>query len=482
MKDFPFIGREDELSSLYNLTCKKTSSLVAICGRRRIGKSRLVEEFAKKNIGCKFLSFSGLAPSDTTTADSQREEFAKQLSEKLSLPPLKSDDWSTLFTHLAREVRNGKVVILFDEISWMGGKDKTFVGKLKNAWDLEFKNNSELVLILCGSVSAWIEKNILRHTGFVGRFSLVLDLDELSIKESNEFLNKMGFCSSAYERCKILAVTGGVPRYIEEVNPNLLADENIKNMCFKKSGILFREFESIFSDIFSRRSKTYENILRELINGCKELGEIAISTEITKNGHLSEYMLDLIKSGFVKRDLAWNIKEKSISKLGFYRLSDNYLRFYLKYIEPNSNQIVRGHFNYKSLSTLPAFESIMALQFENLVLGNGNLVIKKLGVGLEDVINDGAYFQRAQKSRRIKGCQIDYLVQLKSKILYACEIKFSINEVGVSVVSEMQEKLQRFSIPKGFFVIPVLIHINGVSDSVVSSDYFRIIDFTEMMQ
>ncbi|PCJ23557.1 MAG: ATPase [Rickettsiales bacterium] len=480
MQDFPFMGREYELKSLYDLTQKKSASLVVLRGRRRIGKSRLAKEFATKYkpVKCRFISFAGLVPTNDTAA-TQKEEFARQLAKNLNLPPIKADDWGDIFTHLARETQSGRVVILFDEISWMGSKDPSFLGKLKNAWDLEFKNNSNLILILCGSVSSWIEENILKSTGFMGRLSLVLDLQELKLDESNQFLSKIGFCDSVYERFKVLSVTGGVPRYLEEINPSKLADENIKDLCFKSSGILFREFNDIFLDIFARRSKTYEKITRTLVTGRKELKDIAKAIGTQKSGHLSEYLSDLVKSGFIKRDYVWRIKDNKESKLSYYRLSDNYLRFYLKYIEPNKSKIENGHFDNKALSTLPAFDSIMGLQFENLVLANRQLVLQKLNISPEDVVNDHPYFQRPQQ--RVEGCQIDYLIQLKQNILYACEVKFSRKEAGMSVIQDMKQKLDKFILPKGFAIIPVLININGVSDSVRDSDYFRLIDFSDML-
>ena len=164
MKEFPFVGRVNELKSLMDLTQKRSSSLIVIRGRRRIGKSRLVEEFAKNY---RFLRFAGLYPTEATTAQSQREEFSKQLSLNLNAPQIIANDWTDLFLSLARETQQGRVIILFDEISWMGSKDSDFLGKLKNAWDLELKKNPELILILCGSVSVWIEKNILHITIFL---------------------------------------------------------------------------------------------------------------------------------------------------------------------------------------------------------------------------------------------------------------------------------------------------------------------------
>jgi len=158
-----FIGRIDELRELKDLLNKNTASLVILKGRRRIGKSRLIEEFAKKEV---FYFFSGIPATEKTTKQSQLDEFSRQLSAQTGLPEIQADDWSKLFLLLAEKVKRGRVVILFDEISWMGSKDPDFLGKLKNAWDLHFKKNSRLLLVLCGSVSSWIEKNIINNTGF----------------------------------------------------------------------------------------------------------------------------------------------------------------------------------------------------------------------------------------------------------------------------------------------------------------------------
>jgi AAA+ ATPase superfamily predicted ATPase len=478
MDELPFIGRKIELKGLVDLTKKKAASLVVIRGRRRIGKSRLVRKFAEKY---RFLSFSGLPPADQTTEQSQRKIFAEQLANNLKLPPIQSEDWVDLFSFLARETKTGRTIILLDEISWIGSKDPDFLGKLKNAWDLEFKKNPELILILCGSVSVWIEKNILRNTGFVGRLSWVLDLEELSIQESNELLMALKFRGDAYEKFKILAVTGGIPRYLEEIKPDRLADENIKSLCFVKEGVLFREFQEIFVDIFAKRSETYKKIVAILVDGDKDLSHIAEQLNIGKSGHLSHYLNDLIQSGFIKCDKTWNIKDNKISNLGRYRLSDNYLRFYLKYIEKNKMRIERKLFEKSALSALPSFDTIMGLQFENLVLNNRTFIWKNLRIYPEDIITDNPYFQKPQL--RKKGCQIDYLIQTRAKVLYLCEIKFSKQPIKSDVIDALREKQDRFSLPRGFSLLPVLIHVNGVSESLVDAEYFsHIIDFSDFLQ
>lgn len=477
MYNLPFVGRKKELECLTRLTHKKTSSLVVIRGRRRIGKSRLVKEFAKSY---RFLSFAGLAPNKKTTAQSQRNEFSRQMTHSLKMPSLQMEDWGDLFSFLARETKSGRVVILFDEISWMGSKDADFLGKLKNAWDLEFKENPELMLILCGSVSAWIEENILRSTGFMGRLSSVLDLNELSVAECHQLITEIGFRGNAYEKFKLLSVTGGIPRYLEEIKPDCLADENIRELCFTKQGTLFREFQEIFLDIFARRSETYKKIIESLVDGDKELSEITSYLGRSKNGHVGAYLNDLSISGFIKRDHTWNIKDRKESVLSYYRLSDNYLRFYLKYIESNKNKIETDHFENNPLSSLPGFDSIMGLQFENMVLNNRDFIWKKLYIHPSDIVTDNPYFQKPQA--RKKGCQIDYLIQTKANVLYACEIKFSRQEIRTEVIDEIKQKLESFYLPRGFSIMPVLIHINGVSEKIIDVQYFsHIINFGELL-
>src|SRR3989338_6958988 len=194
-----FIGRKEELKLLRTLFDKRSASLVIVKGRRRIGKSRLIKEFAKDS---PFYEFAGIPLENPMTAQMQREAFKLQLEKKFNLSELKADDWGSLFSVLAKQTSQGKAIVLLDEISWMGAKDPTFLGNLKNAWDMEFSSNPNLILILCGSVSSWIEKNIVNSTGFVGRPSLYLTLEELPLSDCNLFWDKLGGGVSAYEKLK----------------------------------------------------------------------------------------------------------------------------------------------------------------------------------------------------------------------------------------------------------------------------------------
>jgi AAA+ ATPase superfamily predicted ATPase len=469
-----FIGRKRELEILNGLKAKKNGSLVAITGRRRIGKSRLATEFGKSY---KFYSFFGFPPTPDTTAQDQRRNFSLQL-EKYFHTPVRYDSWYEMFCFLSNATLAENVVILFDEISWMGSKDNEFLGSLKTVWDQEFSKNNQLVLLICGSISTWIERNILSSTGFLGRISLRIDLKGLSLKESVEFWDHKH--ASSYDIFKILSVTGGVPRYLEEVNVKQSAEENIKNLCFTAGGVLVNEFDQIFSDLFDNKHDLYRRIVIALMNGPQTRNEVASQISLPSNGILTEYLEDLEKAGFISRNYTWHIKSEAKSSLSCYRISDNYVRFYLKYILPNLDGIKKGNFTEINLLNLEHWSSVMGLQFENLVINNRKLILEKLGILPETVINDGPYFQK--KTKRADGCQIDYLVQAKLNELYVIEIKFSRRELDKGIISEMENKLNALTKPKNYSIRPVVIHVNGIQDNVAEEGYFyKIIDFSSLL-
>jgi len=473
-----FLGREKELGHLIHLKLDGYSRFVAIKGRRRIGKSRLIEEFSK-SFPKKFL-FSGLVPTSGVTSQAQREEFIQQMVRQ-GLPNIKGNDWSEIFFALSKEVKKGSVLIALDEIAWMGSKDPAFLGKLKIAWDQFFEKNHKLVLVIASSISSWIDKNILNSTGFFGRVDLMLTLEELSIRDCVKFWKDRQQSVSSHEKLKVLAVTGGVPKYLELINPRISAEENIRKLCFLKSGPLFNEFERIFHDLFSRRSEIYKKIVLSLSNHhSMSQEEISREVGIQSGKTFSDYLKDLAEAGFISADFSWDIKSTRVSKLRKYRLSDNYLRFYLKYIEPNKQKVLKGDFENASPTKVIHWDAIMGIQFENLVIRNRIELLKELQISSENCTYDGPFFQTRSKDR--KGCQIDYLIQTKSSV-YVCEIKFSKNPIGPKVIEEVKKKIDALVIPKHVSYRPVLIHVGGVTDEVVYRDYFdKIIDWSELLK
>jgi uncharacterized protein len=463
-----FIGRNAELTELGWALKKETASLLLVRGRRRVGKSRLIEEFARPY---RFLSIIGLPPNEQTTRETELAEFSRQFSVALDLPPVLFNDWGDAFHHLARATAKGRVIILLDEISWMGSSDPSFLGKLKTAWDTQLKKNDKLILVLCGSASSWIEKNILSSTGFVGRVSRTLTLEELPLDQCARFWPDPDGNISAYEKAKLLAVTGGIPRYLEEIDASRPSEENIKRMCFTRGGLLVSEFSQIFNDLFLHNSPNYRHLLGALVSESMNNQEITEHLETGQTGRISGYLEELAIAGFIKRDYSWDLKTGlDHPKISRYRLSDNYLRFYLKYMEQRLSQIERGVYRFKSLEHLPEWQPIMGLQLENLVLNSRSMLHDAVQLDPNSVMNENPYFQTVTAEQ--PGCQIDFMIQTKFSCLYICEIRFSTRPIGAEVVREVQDKINRLRRPKHFSCRPVLIHINGVTPEIQESDYF----------
>lgn len=477
-----FVGRREELRKIADIRRsfeqKGQACLIVIKGRRRLGKSRLIEEAAK---GSRFLAFSGLAPTAEITAQDQRDVFSKQLSEQCYHPQEIFSDWNDAFYALVHLLSPMPTLILFDEISWMGSQDPTFVPKLKALWDLLLQNHPQLTLVFCGSVSTWIEENIINSTGFFGRISLVIDLQPLSLPECARFLDTFGFKGSNYDIYKLLAVCGGIPWYLEQLFAFDMADANIKRLCFTKDGLLTTEFDRIFCDLFHQRGPLYKSILITLAKGMATAGELRRQVQYPSSGTFSTVLHELISAGFITQHYQWSLQSGRPSKFSLYRLSDPYIRFYLKYIEPNILKISQNSFEDLVLSGLPGWDAMMGFQVESLLLKNRPLLLQSLNVAAADIVADNPYFQRT--TSRHKGCQVDYLVQTYSNNLFFCEFKFKKRELGLEVIEASKEAVARFSMPRRCGIAPVLFHLNGVTDRVYEQHYFyRIIDIGDFLQ
>ena len=471
-----FVGRAKQMAQLMSLWNKRMSSLVTCQGRRRIGKSRLIDEFAARS-ECRYIKLTGLAPRPKMTNADQVRYFCQRLSRYGEVRNLEASNWIEAFEeldHVLSAGGNGRTVVLLDEISWMGCHDPDFPGYLKDAWDDNLKKHDNLVLVLCGSVSSWIQKNILDSTGFVGRISLEMVLSELSVRESLQFWHEG---VSSKEVFDMLSVIGGVPRYLEEIDPSLTTDENVRRLAFLKGGTLFKDFKRIFSDVFGDRTREKGEILKALAFEAKTLSEIAEAIGKERNGHLSEALDELELAGFVERERGLNPATGEMQKIDAYRIRDNYTRFYLRYVEPYSAMIRRGAYSFVSLEGLPQWGTVLGLQFENLVLNNSEDLIARLGLDRSLVLSCASYRKPSGRMRTKsdglesdRGCQIDLLIQLK-QAMYVVEVKRK-DRIDADVVEEVRQKIGRLPNPRGLSVRPVLVYDGKLSPSVTENGYF----------
>ena len=473
-----FYGREEDLTDLNDLWKKRTASLVTCKGRRRIGKSTLVEEFARRS-RARFIEIVGEAPRKGMTNADQLKVFSRQLDDvaksKKAEPP---SDWFEAFRRLDEVLDARKTVVLLDEISWMGQFDPDFPGELKTAWDTRFKKHPNLILVLCGSVSTWIEGNILNNTGFVGRATQNITLRELPLDCCTRFWGRSAERIAPAEIIDVLSVTGGVPRYLEEVNPSLSANENIRRLCFMPKAILRDDFSKIFNSVFGDNATSKKKILETLSAAPMTLSEIASGMGVERGGVISEHLSELETAGFISEDAGINPATGKDAKSVRYRISDNYTRFYLRYIRPNERMIDKGVFRFNSLEALPGWDTILGLQFENLIANNLPLLLPRLG--FDRVLLKSAAPWRQQPTARRKGCQIDLLLQSERSVC-VIEIKRR-KEIGREVASEVAAKVKALGMPRDISVRTALVYDGHLAPCVEAEGFFdTLIPVSELM-
>lgn len=403
----------------------------------------------------------------------QLDHFIKSLADQTGASNEPVDNWLEAFHRLDDQIDDSKrTVVLLDEVSWMGGYDVDYPGRLRTAWETYFHRHAKLVVAVCGSVSTWIRENILDNTGFTGRFSRDYVLSELSLSECAEFWRQVRDRVQTKEIFDVLSVTGGVPRYLEEVDPGLSAEENIRRMCFMPSGELFKDFDAIFSPIFGTEIDLKRKILEALADGPLSAAELAERFGLDRNGRISAVLRELKEGGFLSDDTGINPETGLRARVGKYRLRDNYTRFYLKYVAPRKPQIEAGTFRFVSLAMLPGWESVMGLQFENLIVNNAMSLVPHLHLG-NSIIESAAPYRNARKTADggRGGCQVDLLVQTPMTA-YVVEIKRKRREIDESVIGEVQRKLERIPRRKNLSLRPVLVYDGEVSPQVEGSGFF----------
>ena len=460
-----FVGRERELESLRALLGKGTASLVACRGRRRIGKSTLFKEFARREkLG--FISIEGLGPRKGQTDADQLRNFGERLAEqtrgKVKLP----GSWPEAFALLSKRIpKRGRQLVLLDEISWMGRHEPDFPGYLKNGWDDELKHHDNLILVICGSVSSWVRRNLLDSATFGGRFSRDIVLRELPLAQCAAFWRERRADLSSRELLDVLSVTGGVPRYLEEVDPTLSAAENIRLLCFTPDGPLFKDFSAMFGEVFGETVRVKGDVLRALADGPLSLNDIAAALGVERGGSLGASLDELVEAGFVAKDEVLNPRTWKASRLVRYRLCDNYARFYLKYIEPHYADIKSGRFEFESLTELPGWQTIMGFQFENLVLNRVLDFREQLHLAGVSIRSAAPY-----RTTGANGVQVDLLIQTDD-VMFVIEIKRR-KQIKASIVDEVKEKIAKIRRPKHISIRKGLIYDGELAPAIKRTGYF----------
>ena len=476
-----FFGREDLIDQLAALCRKRVASLVTCRGRRRVGKTTLVERFAERE-GCRFLKFEGRRPAPGLGNEDELASFAKQLTAQTGAESATPANWFDAFRRLDAQIDDRRrTVALLDEVSWMAHYDESFADDLKMAWDGLFKKHDRLVMVLCGSVSSWIREKIIDNSAFLGRRSLDIVVPELPLADCAKFWGAAAARIDPREILDVLSVTGGVPRYLEEVDPGLSAFENVRRLCFLPNALLRTDFDEMFRDVVTQQRDFSATVLRCLADGPRSAAEIGAALSLGKGGRVSGVLARLAEAGFVAEDDARDPETGRAPRERRWRLRDNYARFFLKYVEPVAGAIDSGAFEIASLDALEGIESAMGLAFENLVANHVRDLVPLLNLRGALVVSASPYRRRGSNGPRgRKGCQIDLLVQTRRA---ACVVEVKRRrEIGREVIDEADAKIKALRLPSGVSARAALVYDGALSPVVAADGYFdAIVPFRRLL-
>ena len=460
-----FYGRDELLDDLDSLWGKNSPSLVTCRGRRRIGKSTLISRFAELS-NARFIKIEGERPDEDMNNEDELATFAEQLSLYASKDVSVANNWLQAFKSLDNVLDDRRTVVLLDEVSWLAYFDKRFAATLKIAWDNMFKNHRHLVFVVCGSVSTWIKEKIIDSRSYYGRRSLDIVVPELTLKDCARFWSGRSDRISVRDILDILSITGGVPRYLEEVNPSQSVDDNIRRMAFRPDSTLRRDFDEMFKDVITKRPRMVAMVLEALVDGPMTMSEISGAISVGAGGNVSAALDQLVEAGLVSRDIGMNPETGDEIRERRYRLSDNYVRFYLKCIRPAAKTIDAGTFRYSRLARFEEWNAVKGFAFENLIVNHYGELLPYLHLGESHVYSAAPYRKNGPKG---KGLQIDLLIQTR-RSQCVVEIKRK-NTIGRGIVDEVAEKIRRLKHAPDSSVRAALVYEGELAETVPADGY-----------
>lgn len=427
------IGRKHELAILSGAIESKRSELIAVYGRRRVGKTFLIQKAYQNHI--KF-EFSGI---HKVSMKQQLKNFHLTLSVK-STKFKKPTDWIEAFHQLGQYINTlrtkKKKVIFIDEFPWLDTRKSNFLPAFDNFWNTFASRRDDLVIVICGSAASYMVKNIIKSKGGLhNRLTAKIQLTPFNLYETEQLLKYNKVKLSRYDIVRIYMAMGGVPHYLEKILANESVAMALDRICFNKNGFLRTEFDNVFASLFEQYDN-HEAIIRTVASVRKGLTrtEILKKSKIKSGGTLTKTLRELEESGFIEKYLAYKGTKDSL-----YRLTDEYCLFYIKYIEKtraSSNEIwnkISGKQSYKIWSGF-SFETICIKHIEQIKEG-----LKISGINALH----GSWINKKSD----KPVQIDLLIDRDDNVINLCEIKFHNTKfiINKKYAHEIAKKLQSFA-------------------------------------
>lgn len=435
MNQNKLIGREKEIKILKEAFNSTEAEMVAVIGRRRVGKTFLINSVYKNQINFEITGIQG------GTFRKQLKNFQfelKKVSGKNSEVP---KDWFSAFVQLIdfleKTQQQEKQVVFFDELPWLATKRSDFLQGLSFFWN-SYAVKKNIVVAICGSAASWMIQKVVNHKGGLhNRITKRINLKPFTLSETEAYFKCRNLNFNRYQIAQIYMAFGGVPHYLKEIQKGKTAAQNINTICFESSGFLNDEFSRLFSSLFNNPEK-HIAIIRKLAKIRKGLTRLEIikATGIANGGGIKRVLDELEFSGFIARYAPFGKKKKEI----LFRLTDEYSLFYLTFIEKRISNETEV---WEKLSQTQTYKTWSGYAFESICLKHISKIKQALQIG--GIHSESSSFYRKGKDD-IPGVQIDLLIDRNDQAINLFEIKFYKEEFILSKeeASKLRKKVALF--------------------------------------
>jgi uncharacterized protein len=472
MKDDRFVGRVSELRLLGEFLARQSPGIAVIYGRRRIGKSLLIQ---KALAGRRALTFEGL---ENQPKRAQIDAFLFQLARQggESSAGGAASNWREALDRVGPLLRKGPTCLVLDEFQWMANYRRDLVSDLKMIWEQSLSQIPGAKLILCGSVASFMTTRVVRSSALYGRVDLELHLKGFHLDEARELLRGKGLD----EVIEASLYFDGVPKYLDLVRPYTSVLLGVEEMAFRENGYFVEEYGRIFSSHFGR-NPDFRKIIEALAARPEGLFRKALAERagVEEGGTLSVHCADLESAGFISSVTPCDKGDKS--RLIKYLLSDAYMRFYHAFIRPNLRKIRSGAHRdlFTRLAQTGRFHAWRGRAFEHLCLAHTRRIAEILGFSGID-FSVGPYFRAPGRGK--DGLQIDLLFSRADNVISLCEMNCSVAPIGIGIAKEVERKVELLhtEFPSKTIQRVLVVHGQPSRELSQSGYFYRIIKAAEL--
>ncbi len=409
----PLSGRDAEQQKLQYLLQTNEAELVAIVGRRRVGKTFLVKKVYSKELAFHITGIQDAAKEMQLQNFTEARNTFFPENSNLMMPK----NWFQAFLQLKQLVgktRRKKRVLFFDEFPWLSSGSNTFIKAFEHFWNT-WAVDQNLVVVICGSSATWMISNIINHKGGLhNRVTQKIHLQPFTLQQTEQYFTARGINFPRESIVQIYMALGGIPYYLKDIQKGQSAVQAINTICFGKAAALYGEFDNLYKALFTNYQKHIE-VIKMLAQKNKGLTrqEITGGTSMTTGGGLSFVLQELEASDFIQSYIPFGKKKRET----LYRLTDEYSLFYLHFIAPNKHQpdYWLKKFNTQEVKIWSGFA------FESLCIKHIDGI--KQALGIAGVFTTQASFIK-RKDDTGDGCQIDLLIDRADNAINICEMKY----------------------------------------------------------